>query len=368
LASPGATTRSAFPRGLPHARAIGELDDPPTGLTGALLALKLRTRRQLLLLRALRRRRELTPVVDRTARIAPGDVLCFLCIRNEAHRLPHFLRHHRALGVRHFLAVDNASTDASDRLLSDQPDVSLWQTMASYKASRFGMDWLTWLQMRHGHGHWCLTLDADELLVYPYWQTRPLQALTGWLETQGRDSFGALTVDMYPDGPVSLGQVAPEDDPLTHLGWFDAGNYQTQVQPRLRNLWVQGGARARAFFAANPRRAPTLNKTPLVRWHWRHAYVNSTHSLLPPHLNQVYATDGGELTSGVLLHTKFLPWITDRAAEEKLRGEHFAEAAQYAAYYDRLTADPVLHCAASTRYTGWRQLEALGLMSRGGWI
>ncbi len=305
---------------------------------------------------------------DRTARIAPDDVLCFLCVRNEAQRLPHFLRHHRALGVRHFLVVDNASTDGSDRLLSDQSDVSLWRTPASYKASRFGMDWLTWLQMRHGHGHWCLTLDADELLVYPNWQTRPLPALTSWLDAEGRESFGALTLDMYPDGPVSQGVVAPEDDPIRHLCWFDAGNYQVRVQPRMWNLWVQGGARARAFFAADPRRAPTLNKTPLVRWHWRYAYVNSTHALLPRHLNEVYTTDGGELTSGVLLHTKFLPGITDRSAEEKARAEHFGDATQYAAYYDRLTADPVLRCPTSTRYTGWRQLEALGLMSRGGWI
>ncbi len=354
--------------GLPHACPIGTLDPPATGLTGALLALKLRFRRQVLLWRAVRHRRQLVAVIDRTPQIASGDVLCFLCVRNEAHRLPHFLAHHRALGVSHFLAVDNASTDATQAMLTDQPDVSLWRTGASYKASRFGMDWLTWLQMRHGSGHWCLSLDADELLVYPYWQTRPLPALTGWLQAQGRDSFGALTVDMYPEGPVSQGQVAPDEDPLTHLGWFDAGNYLVQVQPRMRNLWIQGGARARAFFADDPRRAPTLNKVPLVRWHWRQAYVNSTHSLLPARLNEVYATDGGELTSGVLLHTKFLPGITDRSAEEKARGEHFGDGVQYAAYYDRLTADPVLHCSASTRYTGWRQMEALGLMSRGGWI
>lgn len=366
MASPGET--QGFPRGLPHACPIGSLDPAPNGLTGALLALKLRSRRQRLLWRAWRKRGELAPVRDQTAQIGAGEVLCFLCVRNEAFRLPHFLRHHRALGVQHFLTVDNASTDGTTELLRDQPDVSLWQTSASYKSSRFGMDWLTWLMMRHGHGHWCLTLDADELLIYPYWQTRPLPALTGWLEAQGRDSLGALTVDMYPEGPVSEGQTGPEDDPIRHLAWFDAGNYLTQVQPRMRNLWVQGGARARVFFADQPRRAPTLNKTPLVLWHWRYAYVNSTHALLPPRLNEVYATDGGELTSGVLLHTKFLPGITERSAEEKARGEHFGNAAQYAAYYDHLSANPVLHTQASTRYIGWRQLEALGLMSRGGWI
>jgi glycosyltransferase involved in cell wall biosynthesis len=352
---------------LPHACPIGDWAEPH-GVRRALLALKLRHRRQTLLWRALRRRHEVVPVSDRTAQIRPGEVLAFLCVRNERGRLPHFLRHHRALGVRHFLVVDNGSTDATPDLLRDAPDVSLWRTTTSYKASRFGMDWLTWLMLRYGHGHWCLTLDADELLIYPYWQTRPLPALTGWLDLQGRRAFGAMTLDMYPVGPVSDSTVGPDEDPIAHLSYFDAGNYQVQVQPRMRNLWIQGGARARAFFADAPRRAPTLNKTPLVRWHWRYAYVNSTHSLLPAHLNQVYATDGGELTSGVLLHTKFLPGITLRSAEEKRRGEHFGDGAQYAAYYDRLISDPVLHMATSTRYTGWRQLEALGLMSRGGWI
>jgi len=353
---------------LPHACPIGTLTEPRWGAGQLWLDYRLRLRRRGLLVRAFRRRRQLACLADRTATICPDDILCFLCLRNEAARLPFLLAHNRRLGVGHFLVVDNASTDATRALLADQPDVSLWQTSASYKAARFGMDWLTWLMARHGHGHWCLTLDADEVLIYPYWQTRPLPALTDWLDRQGQRSFGALTLDMYPMGPVSGSGHVPGDDPVTHLPWFDAGNYQVQVQPRMRNLWVQGGARARAFFADSPRRAPTLNKTPLVRWHWRYAYVNSTHAALPAHLNAVYATDGGEVTSGVLLHTKFLPEIIPRSAEEKARGEHFADGAQYAAYYDRLTADPVLHSPASRRYTGWRQLEALGLMSRGGWI
>ena len=37
-------------------------------------------------------------------------------------------------------------------------------------------------------------------------------------------------------------------------------------------------------------------------------------------------------------------------------------------YYDGLISDPVLHCTASRRFTGWRQLESMGLMSRGGWM
>lgn len=333
-----------------------------------LTAYRLRWKRRRLLARAVTKRRELTAVVDRTGRIAAEDILCFGVVRNEAVRLPWFLEHHRRLGVAQFLIVDNGSDDGGDALLASQPDVSLWRTDAGYKASRFGVDWVTWLLARYGHGHWCLTLDADEALVYPYWDTRDLRALTGWLDSQGREMFGAMMLDMYPKGRLGAAAYRAGDDPFAVLEWFDAGNYGMRVQDPMQNLWLQGGPRARAFFAHDPRRAPTLNKVPLVRWNRRFAYVNSTHSLLPARLNRIFDADGGEAPSGLLLHSKFLNVSVARAGEEKLRGEHFSNSALYDRYYEAVAADPDLWCAASQRYVGWRGLEALGLMSRGGWV
>ena len=345
-------------------------DLPPPGHRGGALwqNARLRLRRQILLARAIRKRRELRAVADRTAAICRGDILAVVCLRDESLRLPFFLDHHRRLGVSHFLVVDNASTDDSARLLCDQPDVSLWQTAGSYRASRFGVDWTNWLLMRHGHGHWCLTVDADELLVYPHWETRPLPALTRWLEGTGQQAMAAMMLELYPQGPLSAQDYRAGEDPLSVLQWFDSGNYSLQVQEKLRNLWIQGGPRARVFFPDDPRRAPTLNKLPLVRWNRRYAYLNSTHSLLPARLNAVFDETGGEMTSGTLLHTKFLPSVVQKSAEEKGRRQHFADPRRFGSYYDGLIADPVLHCDASRRYTGWRQLESLGLMSRGGWV
>merc|ERR1712173_521262 len=92
-------------------------------------------------------------------------------------RLPHFLDYYRRMGVGHFLMVDNGSNDGGAEYLAAQEDVSLWRSDASYKRARFGVDRLNWLARRHGHGHWCLTVDPDELLVYPFCDTRPLKAL-----------------------------------------------------------------------------------------------------------------------------------------------------------------------------------------------
>ena len=353
---------------LPLAVPIGALAVPERSVMEAWRAYKLRWKRLRLLVRAFRKRRQIRVEVDRTDRIQPGAILAFVTIRNEGLRLPYFLEHHRRLGVDHFLVVDNDSDDGSRDLLAGHEDVSVWVTGHGYKQSRFGLDWLTALQRRYGHDHWCLTLDADEILIYPYCEDRNLRALTGELDAQGLRSFGAMMLDMYPKGPLAAQRYEPGQDPIEVLPWFDSGNYVVQVQPLMRNLWIQGGARARRFFAAEPRRAPTLNKVPLVRWDRSYAYVNSTHALLPRKLNAVFDEAGGERISGALLHTKFLPTVVEKATEERQRKQHFANSALYDDYYTSLAASPDLWSARSCRYTGWRQLEALGLISRGGWI
>lgn len=332
------------------------------------LKYKLRWKRRRLLFRAWRKRHQIKPLTNRTAQIQPKDILVTCTVRNEAIRLPFFLAHYRSLGVNHFLFVDNNSSDGTAEYLAMQPDVSVWTTQSSYKLSRFGMDWLTWLQLRYAHGHWCLTVDADEILIYPFHDTRPLPALTDWLDAARVRSFGALMLDMYPKGPLDAHGYSVGTDPFDTLKWFDGGNYVIQKQPVLQRLWIQGGVRARLFFADNPTRAPTLGKVPLVKWNRRYAYVSSAHSLLPRDLNRVYDETGGEFASGVLLHSKFLGVVVAKSAEEKQRQEHFANSAMYEAYYDSLMQSPDLWCQQSSRFLGWRQLEAMGLMSKGQWL
>lgn len=327
----------------------------------------LRLRRKRWRLRALRKRRELTVVSDRTSLIRRGHVLVFSTFRNEDVRLPYFLRYYRDMGVDHFLMVDNGSDDGGREYLAGQPDVSLWTTEASYKRARFGVDWLNGLQSRYGHGHWCLVVDPDELLVYPFCDTRPLQALTDWLDASSIKAFGAMLLDMYPKGPIEEAVYRRDDDPLSVASWFDAGNYMISRNGRFGNLWIQGGPRARVFFRDRPDRAPALNKIPLVKWQRHYAYDSSTHNLLPRGLNRVYDEFGGEKASGVLLHTKFLNSFTSKAEEELKRRQHYAGSHEYRAYAATLKDNPDLWCRWSEKYINWRQLEVLGLMSKGNW-
>jgi hypothetical protein len=327
-------------------------------------AYRLRWKRRELMWRAWRKREDLIPVVDRTRAFRRNEVLCFACIRNEAERLPFWLEHYRKLGVTHFVVVDNASTDGSADLLCKAGDVSVWRTTTSYKAARFGMDWLMVLLARHGQDRWCLTVDADELLVYPEHTDRPLPDLTSALDAQHIRAFGALMVELYPKGPIGGAGYTAGQDPTQVLEWFDPTPYRKTPQPTLNTVLYQGGVRDRVFFLDEPRRAPTLNKVPLVRWHWRWAYLNSTHTLLPRRLNAVFSEPGQVRLSGALLHTKFLGSIVARSVEEKARREHFGDSAVFDSYYDSLIANPDLWSPRSERYQGPAQLEDLGFMAR----
>ncbi|WP_339768742.1 glycosyltransferase family 2 protein [uncultured Pseudosulfitobacter sp.] len=334
---------------------------------GVWLSYRLRLQRKRWRIRAFRKRRELTRIADRTGTIRPNDILLFSTQRNEKIRLPYFLDYYREQGVNHFFIVDNDSTDGSADYLADQPDVSVWRTKASYKKSRFGVDWLNWLMIKHAHGHWCLTVDPDEFLIYPFCDTRPLRALTDWLDASSIKSFSAMLLDMYPKGRLDAHPYQQGQNPIEIAGWFDSGNYTMSRNRLFGNLWIQGGPRARVFFADQPENAPALNKVPLVKWDKRYAYVSSTHMLLPRGLNQVYDEWGGEKASGVLLHAKFLDTFTSKAAEELSRGQHYSASVEYKAYAESLKDDPDLWCKWSEKYINWRQLEILGLMSKGNW-
>jgi hypothetical protein len=334
---------------------------------GLISAYRLRLRRQYLLARALRRRRQLSVVTDNLGRLRPQSILVFSTLRNEKVRLPYFLEYYRKLGVDHFLIVDNDSDDGSREFLSEQPDVSLWSAEASYRKSRYGMDWLTHLLRRHGAGRWCLTVDVDEFLVYPFCETRPIRALTDWLDSAGTRSFAAMLLDMYPKGASHEQPYRAGQNPFDIAQYFDSGNYTVSRNPLMRNLWIQGGPRARLFFADRPKGAPALNKIPLVKWHPSYAYLSSTHMLLPRGLNLVYEEAGGEKPSGCLLHAKFLDTFALKAEEELARGQHYAESQEYRAYREGLARERDLWCTWSEKYVNWRQLEILGLMSKGNW-
>ena len=310
---------------------------------------------------------DLQSVKNRTSNISANDILVFSTCRNERPRLSFFLDYYRRMGVGHFLFVENDSSDGTREFLEVQQDCSVWTTRASYRDSNFGVHWLNALAQCYGAKHWCLTLDPDEFLVFPYCDTRALRDLLDFFDAEGKESLYTLLIDMYPRGAVEDAKYCDGMDPIEVACWFDPAGYFQEKMPENHDWWVRGGVRRRVFFTDEPWNAPALNKTPLVKWKKHFLYLSSTHTVNPKRLNEPNFKDSLAPT-GCLLHFKYLSLLQDKVQEEMLRKQHYAGSREYKRYAELFEKKTNLWSEGSVQFKGWRQLVDLGLMNVGRWF
>ncbi len=289
--------------------------------------------------------------------LGPDDVLCVSCVRNESLRLPYFLEYYRKLGIGRFIFIDNMSTDGTLEYLLKQGDAHVYSAAGSYAASRCGVHWVNEVLQSHGMDRWSLTVDADELLVYPGCEDIDLPKLIRHLEREGVGCLQTFMLDMYSDRPIRETIYESGKDFLAVCPFFDGDSYSERGR---RDLPQRGGPRHRLFWAGrnNPKPSPFLEKFPLTKWGPNIYYELSTH-IIP-------GSKAAAMT-GALLHFKLFSDFYTKAADEAARGEHWDEALQYRTYWNVLRADRELSAfyIESVRYKDSAQLVQLGLMNAG---
>jgi len=336
----------------------------------------------------------LRPVTDRHPPAKGRQVRAFLCIRNEAQRLPFILSYYRQAGVAWFFVIDNCSTDGSTEFLRAQPDCTVFTTADSYAAANYGMDWVNALLEEHGIGHWRLFVDADEILVYPHVEDLDLPEFCDYLSGRDCDGIYAFMLDMYAAASVANTHYNPGEDFLDASPLFDT-NYEFRNRlrrpggsapfpplevvggPRLRRLYPEFLGKGRLQYAIprgltklrNSRlgRAlhverwlkdtsspPLLSKVPLTFGRTGFVYVSS-HKTVPLRLSPV---------TGTLLHFKFFDDFHARVAAALAEGQHFDGGSEYARYAQALETDPTfsLKYEGSVPYVGSDDLVARGLL------
>ncbi len=290
-------------------------------------------------------------------RIADDEILCFLSVRNEALRIPQVLDHHRRMGISRFFVVDNQSNDGTADFLAAQPDVHLYSAAGSYAESRFGIDWLHPLLDEFGNGHWILTIDADELFVYPHCERVGLPSFCQFLDSVGHDSVFAILLDMYSDRSIADTLYTAGQSLLESCPYFDPGPYDVVRGTVFPTFELRGGPRRRTFWdSKTPFFPPTVSKVPLVKWRSGYRYISGIHYMQPSPTTLSGVT-------GALLHFKFLSDFHDRAEREAARGEHFDGAREYKLYLQKLEHDKSLklHFPGSVRYQNSEQLVGYAL-------
>lgn len=273
---------------------------------------------------------ELLSAPSGVASLAAAPVIVVAVARNEKTLMPHFLAHYRALGVRHFVLVDNLSNDGTREYLRSQPDVVLYSADTEYRHSHYGVAWQRAVLGAHALGRWVVLADIDEMLIYEDCEHRHITEWLAELDAQGHDAALAKMVDMYPGGDLADADFSGSSSPFEIAPYYDA-------EPLVR--WQLGAgnySNGPTFLSALrhrliPDSAPNLYTSQKVAVFRYAPWVRLSQGLH-------YASNlSVSPQSVVFAHFKYHAGFQRKVQEEIARKQHFNGAEEYRKYLSLLS-------------------------------
>ena len=146
----------------------------------------------------------------------------------------------------------------------------------------------------YGAGHWSLTVDADELFIYPHYEELELPLFCRYLSHVGSQAVACLSLDMYATSPISDAVHRPGTPLLGTCPYFDAAPY-TMVRTTSVRISKSMAASASGFSARRRAKAPracspVLTRVPLIRWHVGMQYLRGTGNVTPVAVSHILGT------------------------------------------------------------------------------
>lgn len=317
-----------------------------------------------------------TPAIDESVRHLYGpnpasinwgeDELVVLClVRDGVRYIKAFLDHYDSLGVKHFVFLDNGSTDGTVETLaaeSKERSLSVFLTELPYKDYRH--EFKRYMIYRFGRrDRWVLIVDMDEFFDYPRSRAVNLGDFLGRLRRRGYTTVVSQMLDMFPAEPLVRDASPPRDENFREVHrYYDTSDIKTAsysdhpwiIDNEVSNEGImafRGGIRKRIFGVT-----ATLTKHPLV-------FLDEC---IRPLEDSAHWTNGASVgdVSCVLYHYKFLEGFHE-FAEWAAREESYADSSsEYKSYLKVLRKEPELrlHRETATELRGTDQLTASGFL------
>lgn len=249
--------------------------------------------------------------------------IVFCLLRNGMPWLTSFLAHHRALGFRHFVMLDNGSDDGTLEALEGEKDITLLTSAAPYHAYENTLK--RHLVDRYGRDRWCLFVDIDEQFDYPLRAQVPLARLIAYLDGAGCNAMVTQMLDMFAARPLHELDIAGEVNLLNVFGSYDLATIRAEPYPfgstaPIAMHW--GGVRKAVFGTDNGLTKVSFFRNvaglaPFVHWH---------------HVKRGIFSD----ISGVLYHFPFEAGFARKVEEAAQSGRYgYHTTGEYRAYRQR---------------------------------
>lgn len=130
--------------------------------------------------------------------LAEYQTALILLGRDVRYFLPVLFEHYRALGVEHFVFLDNGSQDGSVDYAARQEGTIVASCDLNFRDYQAELRFLA--ATLFAEGGWRLAIDADELLDYPNAQEVPIPSLVSRLTKRGHTGLVAQMLEMAPKG------------------------------------------------------------------------------------------------------------------------------------------------------------------------
>lgn len=267
-----------------------------------------------------------------------NDVIVVCLLRNGAPYVASFLKHYRSLGIKHFVFLDNNSTDDTVSHLSREEGVIVLASKAAYSVYENVMK--TYLAQTYCKERWCLCVDIDELFDFPHSNTLDIGNFFTYLNSNKYNFVVCQMLDMFSDQDLDKVNISPGDNLREKFPYYDISavkksKYFAADKQVMRIRMHHGGIR-RQFFGT----AGGLTKASLffvqddieLFWNWHHVKNGKMADI-----------------SCVLLHYPFHKTFVDKVKEAVESGRYgFLVNDEYQAYFNGIKAHKNLNFKTPT--------------------
>jgi len=270
-------------------------------------------------------------------------IYLFCVFRDEYLLLDYFIKYYKAIGVTHFIMINNLSVDSSVEYLKQLKDINIdiYNANNSYREAAYGTSWVNELLTEYCKNQYCFTVDVDELFYLNNCKYKNLEELIVSMESQESNVVFATLLDMYPE-VINNGYKKGESF-LNHSPFYDQYNpvYYKNVSVIYKKcMHKTGGMRKRVFG-----KTVCIHKFPFFKYDFSpvglaagyHFFQKSGEVLVD--LDEIKPFEH----STVLLHFKFIKPHLDKFFKRRVViNQDWDDSSEYKAYAEAICQDPFI--------------------------
>lgn len=151
--------------------------------------------------------------------LKPDDVVVVVVVKNGAYYMDAFFDHYRKLGARHFVFIDNGSTDTTVSRIKAEPGTAILRS--TLPAAEFESLFRQYGARTYGRNRWVLFADMDEQFDFQGSATLGLSGLTRYLAAHDYTALMAQMLEMFPAVSLRDFATSPFADVLAAYRHYD---------------------------------------------------------------------------------------------------------------------------------------------------